>query len=82
VGIRRPAVGGAPARGRSPARAAPPIPDRAEAPSYAAGWQLCLQSLGELLGNGATRSRVGTSAPAYGWQELHDKYGRYLGIDV
>ena len=58
------------------------FPDRAEAPSYAAGWQLCLQSLAELLGNGATRSRVGTSAPAYGWQELHDKYGRYLGIHV
>lgn len=58
------------------------FPDRAEAPSYAAGWQLCLQSLSELLRDGTTQSRVGTSAPSYGWEELHEKYGRYLGIDV
>jgi len=58
------------------------FPDRVEAPSYAAGWQLCLQSLSELLADGATQSRVGTSAPAYGWEELHGKYGRYLGIDI
>jgi uncharacterized protein YndB with AHSA1/START domain len=58
------------------------FPEQSEAPSYAAGWQLCLQSLEELLGEGATRSRVGTSAPAYGWQELHDKYRAYLGIDA
>ena len=31
---------------------------------------------------GETVSRVGTSAPAYGWQELHDKYRSYLGIDA
>jgi uncharacterized protein YndB with AHSA1/START domain len=58
------------------------FPDRSEAPSYAAGWQLCLQSLAELLDNGVTESRVGSSAPAYGWQELHDKYRAYLGIDT
>lgn len=56
--------------------------DRSEAPSYAAGWQLCLQSLAELLGEGVTRSRVGTSAPAYGWQELYDKYRTYLDLDA
>jgi uncharacterized protein YndB with AHSA1/START domain len=56
--------------------------DRSEAPSYAAGWQLCLRSLNELLADGATQSRVGTSAPAFGWQELHDKYRGYLSIDA
>lgn len=58
------------------------FPDRSQAPSYAAGWQLCLQSLSELLIDGVTQSRVGTSASAYGWQELHDKYRSYLGIDA
>ena len=56
------------------------FPDRDEAPSYAAGWQLCLRSLTELLGTGAAQSRVGTAAPAFGWQELHDQYRSYLGI--
>jgi uncharacterized protein YndB with AHSA1/START domain len=58
------------------------FPDRSEAASYAAGWQLCLQSLAELLDGDEIQSRVGTSAPAYGWQELHDKYRSYLGIDA
>ena len=56
--------------------------DRADAPSYAAGWHLCLQSLEELLADGSARSRVGTSAPAHGWQELHDRYRRSLGLDA
>ena len=56
--------------------------NRSGAASYAAGWQLCLQSLTELLADGTTQSRIGTSAPAFGWQELHDKYRGYLGIDA
>ena len=56
--------------------------DRTQAPSYAAGWQLCLQSMAEMLDGGEPPSRVGASAPAYGWQELYDRYVRYLGVDA
>jgi uncharacterized protein YndB with AHSA1/START domain len=48
--------------------------DRAEAPSYAAGWILCLRSLQELLDTGDTHSRVGEAAMDNGWQELNEHY--------
>ena len=45
----------------------------------AAGWQLCLDVLDEVV-NGVDRPRVvGQDAAAHGWEVLRDKYSDALG---
>ncbi len=45
-----------------------------DAPSYAAGWHLCLKGLIGTLAGEKTPSMVGENAFKYGWQELYDQY--------
>lgn len=52
--------------------------DQARAPSFAAGWHLCLDSLVGLLAGQPTPSFVGDSACAHGWSELYDHYTQHL----
>ena len=54
--------------------------ERDNAPMNAAGWQICLDVLDDVLG-GADRPRVvGQDAAAHGWQALRDRYAELLGV--
>jgi uncharacterized protein YndB with AHSA1/START domain len=55
--------------------------DRQQAPSYAAGWHLCLDALGASLAGTPMPSVVGDAAMAQGWPELRDHYSEQL-LDV
>lgn len=48
--------------------------DRRMAPSYAAGWHLCLHGLSGTLAGIAMPSMVGSKAADYGYKELYEKY--------
>ncbi|MEK5166937.1 SRPBCC domain-containing protein [Paenibacillus sp. FSL R5-0527] len=54
--------------------------ERKQAPSYAAGWHLCLDGLAGTLVGEQMPSMVGEEALKYGWQELHEAYAEKLGI--
>ena len=56
--------------------------DRQQAPSYAAGWHLCLGALGDLLNGNPGEPVVGEAALEHGYQELFDRYARLLGIEA
>ena len=53
-----------------------------EAPSYAAGWHLCLDALGSALRGEVKPSVVGDAALDHGWQELYEHYSRQLVNNV
>ncbi|SFI48663.1 Uncharacterized conserved protein YndB, AHSA1/START domain [Paenibacillus sp. UNC496MF] len=48
--------------------------DRGMAPSYAAGWTLCLKGLTGTLDGKPMPSMAGSQAVRYGWQELYDEF--------
>ncbi|GMA64386.1 hypothetical protein [Alicyclobacillus fastidiosus] len=48
--------------------------DRKEAPSYAAGWHLCLDGLAGALTGEKMPSMVGHNAMKHGWRELYEQY--------
>ena len=53
--------------------------ERGHAAMTAAGWQICLDVLADVLG-GADRERVvGEDASAHGWEALRDRYAELLG---
>lgn len=54
--------------------------DRKDAPSYAAGWHLCLDGLAGTLAGKNMPSMVGHNAMKHGWQELYARYAELLGI--
>ncbi|KIL37812.1 hypothetical protein SD70_30520 [Gordoniibacillus kamchatkensis] len=54
--------------------------DRKQAPSYAAGWHLCLDGLIGVLAGKDMPSMVGHNAMKYGWNELYAKYAEQLGV--
>lgn len=54
--------------------------DRQQAPSYAAGWHLCLNGLAGTLAGEKMPSMVGHNAVKYGWRELYDRYAEQFGI--
>lgn len=56
--------------------------DRKQAPSYAAGWHLCLKGLEGTLAGEQMPSMVGHNAMKYGWNELHAKYAHQLGVTI
>jgi uncharacterized protein YndB with AHSA1/START domain len=56
--------------------------DRLQAPSYAAGWHLCLDALEAQLDGHPGPQVVGESALEHGYQELFDGYATLLGVDV
>lgn len=56
--------------------------DRQQAPSYAAGWHLCLDGLAGILAGEKMPSMAGYNAMKYGWNELHTQYAKQLGIDI
>jgi uncharacterized protein YndB with AHSA1/START domain len=55
--------------------------ERSQAPSYAAGWHLCLDGLAGTLNGEKIPSMAGHNAMKYGWQELYEKYAKQLGIN-
>jgi uncharacterized protein YndB with AHSA1/START domain len=55
--------------------------DRPWAPSYGAGWQICLDILQLLLAGTPRGPVVGEDARAWGWEELRDRYADALGVD-
>ncbi len=56
--------------------------DRAQAASYAAGWHLCLRALAASLDGRPLPSVVGENALQHGYHDLHDGYGRLLGLSA
>jgi len=56
--------------------------DRQQAPSYAAGWHLCLKGLVGTLAGRQMPSMVGHNAIKYGWNELHKQYADQLGVTL
>lgn len=54
--------------------------DRGDAPSYGAGWHICLAVLAALVEGRAVERVVSSRANDYGWQELHDRYAAALGL--
>ncbi|GJM73176.1 hypothetical protein HMSSN036_53920 [Paenibacillus macerans] len=54
--------------------------ERKQAPSYAAGWHLCLDGLAGTLAGEQMPSMVGEEALKYGWQELYEVYEEKLRI--
>lgn len=48
--------------------------DRRMAPSYAAGWHLCLRGLSGILAGMDMPSMVGSKAVDYGYEELYKEY--------
>lgn len=56
--------------------------DRKQAPSYAAGWHLCLNGLIGLLAGEKMPSMVGHNAYNYGYNELYAQYAKQLGIEL
>lgn len=55
--------------------------DRKQAPSYAAGWHLCLDGLIGLLAGKRIPSMAGHNAYNYGYNELYAQYAKQLGIE-
>jgi uncharacterized protein YndB with AHSA1/START domain len=54
--------------------------ERDHAAVNAAGWQICLDVLDDVLA-GADRTRVvGRDAEAHGWEALRDRYAELLGV--
>lgn len=51
------------------------------APSYAAGWHLCLKGLTGILAGEQMPSMTGCHAFRYGWKELHDQYAKLFEAD-
>lgn len=56
--------------------------DRSNAPSYAAGWHLCLEGLAGRLAGKEMPSMVGENALNHGWQALYVQYAKQLGINL
>ncbi|MFM9280959.1 SRPBCC domain-containing protein [Paenibacillus jiagnxiensis] len=56
--------------------------DHKQAPSYAAGWHLCLDGLIGLLGGKKMPSMAGHNAYNYGYNELYAQYAKQLGIEL
>lgn len=56
--------------------------DRKQAPSYAAGWHLCLDGLIGLLTGKKLPSMAGYNAYNYGYKELYAQYAKQLGIET
>ncbi|WP_035462318.1 SRPBCC family protein [Alicyclobacillus macrosporangiidus] len=54
--------------------------DRQQAPSYAAGWHLCLDGLAGTVAGKKMPSMVGHNAVKYGWRELYERYAGLLGM--
>jgi uncharacterized protein YndB with AHSA1/START domain len=54
--------------------------DRKQAPSYAAGWHLCLDGLIGTLDGEKMPSMAGHNAIKYGWQELYARYEELFGV--
>jgi uncharacterized protein YndB with AHSA1/START domain len=50
-------------------------------PKIAAGWHICLAVADRLLSGDPVGPIVGEQAMNYGWQDLHDRYARELGIE-
>ncbi len=55
--------------------------DRQQAPSYAAGWHLCLDGLAGTLTGEKMPSMAGHNAMKYGWEELYAQYAELLGMN-
>lgn len=55
--------------------------ERASAPAYAAGWQLCLTGLVELAQGGDPPVMVGERAFQYGWMDWYVWYARSFHMD-
>lgn len=55
--------------------------NREQAPSYAAGWHLCLDGLVGTLNGEKMPSMVGHNAIKYGWQELYTQYAELFSLD-
>lgn len=55
--------------------------NRGDAPSYAAGWHLCLDGLSGTLDGREMPSMVGLNAMHYGWRDLHARYAAEIGAD-
>ncbi|MDT0447189.1 SRPBCC family protein [Streptomyces johnsoniae] len=53
--------------------------DRPQAPSYAAGWHLCLAALTGVLDGLDLPRAVGEEARAHGWEPLHAEYTGLFG---
>lgn len=53
--------------------------DRKQAPSYAAGWHLCLDGLAGVLAGKEMPSMVGHQAYNFGYDELYAQYAEKLG---
>lgn len=56
--------------------------DPAEAPSFGAGWHVCLGGLTAALDHAEVGRAVGPLALDYGWQDLHQRYAELLDIPV
>ena len=52
--------------------------EREMAPSYGAGWQICLDSLDALLDGHPRGPATGEAAKRWGWQALRDQYADLL----
>lgn len=50
-----------------------------DAPSFAAGWNLCLKGLTGTLAGEKMPSMVGENALKYVWQELYEQYSKQFG---
>lgn len=50
-----------------------------DAPSYAAGWNLCFKGLTGTLAGEKMPSMVGENALKYGWRELYEQYSEQFG---
>jgi len=56
------------------------VTDRDWVPKVAAGWHLCLIVAEHLLDGQPIGPIVGADARNYGWDELHNRYAKTLGI--
>lgn len=56
--------------------------DRKTAPSYAAGWHLCLHGLKGILAGIPMPSMVGSDAVKYGYKDLYRKYETKFDFNV
>jgi hypothetical protein len=55
------------------------MPQRDPAAMNAAGWDVCLTVLDEVLGGSDTPRATGSDAAARGWEALRDEYAVALG---
>lgn len=56
--------------------------NRHMAPSYAAGWHLCLRGLEGILAGVAMPSMVGSEAIKYGYKQLYREYEEAFNLDL